>query len=133
MLWSSFCLSVTSRCPIKTSGRIVMVYGINRLILHCLKGYSGIFKISMLDLLTVGQQFTRPACRAAAAAVDGYLLFTPRPQQQTRQPPLLLSVDGTDRRSDGRTDTRPFDNTYRMLCGPRNKGTALWNFVQTLN
>jgi len=28
-----------------------------------------------------------------------------RPQQQTRRPPLLLSIDGTDRRTDGRTMT----------------------------
>ena len=40
-----------------------------------------------------------------------------RPQQQTRRPPLLLSIDGTDRR----TDTRPFDDAYRILCGPRKK------------
>jgi len=25
---------------------------------------------------------------------------------------LLLSIDGTDRRADGRTDTRPFDDAY---------------------
>jgi len=28
-------------------------------------------------------------------------------QQQTRRPPLLLSSDGTDRQTDGRTDGRP--------------------------
>jgi len=27
-------------------------------------------------------------------------------QQQTRQPPLLLSIDGTDRQTDGRTPDR---------------------------
>jgi len=26
-----------------------------------------------------------------------------RPQQQTRRPPLLLSIDGTDRQTDGQT------------------------------
>ena len=58
----------------------------------------------MLDLLTVGPKFTRPACRAAAAAIDRYLLQThARPQQQTHRPPLLLSTDGTDRQTDGRT------------------------------
>ena len=30
---------------------------------------------SLLDLLTVGPKFTLPACRAAAAAVDQYLLL----------------------------------------------------------
>jgi len=30
-------------------------------------------------------------------------------QQQTRRPPLLLSIDGTDRRMDGRTDRRTLD------------------------
>jgi len=39
-----------------------------------------------------------------------------RPQQQTRRPPLLLSIDGTD----GRTDTRPLYDAYWILCGPRN-------------
>jgi len=29
-------------------------------------------------------------------------------QQQTHRTPLLLSIDGTDRRTDGRTDTGPF-------------------------
>ena len=40
----------------------------------------------MLDLLTVGPTFARPACRSIAAAIDLYL--------QTRHPP----TDGTDRR-----------------------------------
>ena len=40
------------------------------------------------------------------------------PQQQTRAPPpLLLSIDGTD----GRTDTQPFYDAYRILCGTRKK------------
>ena len=47
-------------------------------------------------------------------------------QQQTRQPPLLLSIDGTDRRTDrqtdGRTDTGPFYDARRILRSPaRNK------------
>ena len=37
-----------------------------------------------------------------------------RPQQQTRRLPLLLSIDGTDRRMDGRT-------LDRLLHGLRNK------------
>jgi len=51
----------------------------------------------MLDLLAVGPKFTRPACRAAAAAIDRYLLLAPAPD-----PPQLLSIDGRD--TDGRTD-----------------------------
>jgi len=33
-----------------------------------------------------------------------------RPQQQTRRPPLLLSIDGTDRRRDRQTDRRTLDH-----------------------
>jgi len=32
-------------------------------------------------------------------------------------PPLLLSIDGTD----GRTDARLFYEAYRILCRPRDK------------
>jgi len=39
-----------------------------------------------------------------------------RLQQQTHRPPLLLLIDGTDRR----TDTRPFYDAYHILFGPRN-------------
>ena len=61
----------------------------------------------MLDLQTVGPEFTRPACCAAAADIDRYLLQAcARPQQQTRQLPRLLSMYGTDRRTDGRTVCR---------------------------
>ena len=38
-----------------------------------------------------------------------------RPQQQTRRPPLLLSINGTDRR----TDTRPLYDACHIQCGPR--------------
>ena len=56
----------------------------------------------MSDLLTVGSKFTRSACRAAAAAIDLYVPRSrARPQQQTRRAPLLLSIDGTDRQTDG--------------------------------
>jgi len=54
----------------------------------------------MLDLLTVGPKFTRPACRAAAAAIGRYLL----PASALSSKPAsrrLLSIDGTDGRSDG--------------------------------
>ena len=43
-----------------------------------------------------------------------------RPQQQTRRPLLLLlSIDGTDRRTDRQTDTRPFYDNYCILRGRR--------------
>jgi len=61
---------------------------------------------TMLDLLAVGPKFTRPASRAAAAAVGRYLLrASARPQQQTcrRRLSLPLSIDVTDRRSDRQT------------------------------
>ena len=43
----------------------------------------------MLDLLTVARKFMRPRTILAPCA---------RPQQQTRRPPLLLSIDRTDGR-----------------------------------
>jgi len=36
-------------------------------------------------------------------------------QQQTRQPPLLLSMDGADRR----TDARPLNRSCCAVCGQR--------------
>jgi len=53
----------------------------------------------MLDLLAVGPKFTRPTYREPAAAIDRYLFARAQPQQQTRRPPLLLSIDGTDRQT----------------------------------
>jgi len=45
-----------------------------------------------------------------AAAVDQYLLRArARPQQQTRQPPVLLSIDETNRERHKRTDGRTLD------------------------
>ena len=43
-----------------------------------------------------------------------------RPQQQTRRPPLLLSINGTDRQ----TDTRPLYDACHILCGPRKSGST---------
>jgi len=46
--------------------------------------------------------FTWSARRAAAAAINRYLLrVRARPQQQTRRMTQLLSIDGRDRRTDG--------------------------------
>jgi len=53
----------------------------------------------MLDLLAVGPKFTRPTYRDPAAAIDRYLFARAQLQQQTRRPPLLLSIDGTDRQT----------------------------------
>jgi len=47
-----------------------------------------------------------------------------RAQQQTRRPPLLLSIDGTDGQTDVRTDTRPLHDAYRVL-GPITHKQAL--------
>ena len=79
---------------------------------------------SMFDLLAVGPKFTRPSCRAAAAATDWYLLqASVRPQQQTR-PHAAAAVDRRDRQTDGHA------TVYRILCGPRNKTVIqlnMWN------
>ena len=56
----------------------------------------------MLDLLTVGPQFTRPASRAAAAAIDRYLLL-PRPTSAANPSVAAAAVDRRDRQTDGRT------------------------------
>jgi len=70
---------------------------------------------TMSDLRTSGPKFTRPACRAAVAAIDRYLL----PRQTSAANLLRLSIAVTDRR----TDTRPFYNAYRIICGPHNNLT----------
>jgi len=57
----------------------------------------------MWGLLIVGPKFTRPARRAAAAAIDQYLPSArARPQQQTR-PTAAVAVDRRKRQTDGRT------------------------------
>jgi len=60
----------------------------------------------MLGFTPVGPKFTRPACRAAAAAaaIDRHLLRAgARPQQQTHRTDAAAAVDRWDRRTDGRT------------------------------
>jgi len=49
----------------------------------------------------------RICCWAPAPAIDRYLLPRQGAQQQTRRTLLLRSIDGTDRRTHRRTDTRP--------------------------
>ena len=56
----------------------------------------------MLDLLTVGPKFTRPACRAAAAAIDRYLL--PAPDLCSKPAGNRCCCRLVDRRTTGRTD-----------------------------
>jgi len=70
---------------------------------------------STLNLLPVGPKFTRPACRAAVAISAARA----RPQQQTRWPPLLLSIDGTDRR----TDTQRYDTIRDTILTCARKPT----------
>jgi len=58
----------------------------------------------MLDLLTVGLKFTRPACRAAAAAIDRYLLSAPDFRSKTIGCRCCCRATGqTDGQSDGQT------------------------------
>jgi len=76
---------------------------------------------SIKDLLTVGPKFTRPARRAAAAAVDRYMLSAPDlSSKPARRRCCCPSKGQTYRRTDGRTLDR-FMNAYRIPCGPRNK------------
>ena len=58
---------------------------------------------STLNLLPVGPKFTRPACRAEAAAIERY---QPRPAPDLSSKPAARSraVDRQDRQTDGRTD-----------------------------
>jgi len=58
------------------------------------------------------------ACSTAPAAVRRYLLLAGR-SAANRAPPLLRSIDRTDRHRDGRTDTRPLRcgaTTARVAC-----------------
>jgi len=61
----------------------------------------------MLDLLTVGQKFTRLACRATTAAIDRYLL--PAPDLSTKPAGPAAAVDRLDRQTDGLTDGHSTD------------------------
>ena len=80
----------------------------------------------MLDLLTVGPNFTRPACLAAAAAVGRYLL--PAPDLSSKPAGRAATVDlrdKTDRKTVGRKDTPPFHDDCRILCGLRHNSSRL--------
>ena len=70
------------------------------------------------ELLTVGQKFTRPACRVTEAAIDRYLLLVrARTQQHCSKPASRSGCCRLMGQTDGRTDTRPFYDAYRILCG----------------
>jgi len=49
-------------------------------------------------------------------------------QQQTRQPPLLLSIHGTDRRTDRQMDARPLHNLI-----PQTMRTVSINYSRNTN
>jgi len=70
----------------------------------------------MLDLLIVGLKFTRPACHAAAAAIDRHLL--PAPDLSSKPADRRCCCCRPTGETDGRTDTRPFSDAYRIVCGP---------------
>ena len=69
---------------------------------------------STFDLLTVGPKFTRPTCRAAAAAIDRYLL--PAPDLSSKPADRRCCYRSTGQ-TDGRNDTRLFYDAYRILRG----------------
>jgi len=58
------------------------------------------------------------SCRALSAGALCSNRSTSPAQQQTHRPLLLLSIDGTDRRTDGRPPRR-FIDSPRILCGHR--------------
>jgi len=69
----------------------------------------------MLDLLTVGPKFKRPACRLATAAIDRYLLPAPdlssKPAAASRYCCCRLTGQ-----TDGQTDTQLFYGAFHILC-----------------
>jgi len=75
---------------------------------------NSIYISNVLTRLILGcrRDATRVCC-SAPAPVDRYL--RQGAQQQTRRPPLLLSIDGTDRRSDGWTPDLHIDPASHTL------------------
>ena len=51
-----------------------------------------------------------------------------RPQQQTRRPPLLLSIDGTDR-PDGQTEGRTLDRFMTLTAYYADQVMLLFTFA----
>jgi len=48
-------------------------------------------------------------------------------QQQTRRPPLLLSIDGTDRRTDGRTLDRYLNRAAHIARAASKMQICVWH------
>jgi len=68
---------------------------------------------STLDLLTVGPIFTRPACRAAIAAIDRYLLPAP---DLSSKPAGRRCCCRSMGQTDGETDGRTFDRFMTLAA-----------------
>jgi len=65
---------------------------------------------SMSDLLAVGPKYTRPACRATAPAINGYLL--PAPELSSKPAGRRRCCCRSTGQTDARTDTGPFYDAY---------------------
>ena len=75
----------------------------------------------MLDLLAVGpkdqNQRDPHVARKQQLLID---ICCQRPTSAANPPAAAAAVDRRDRQTDGRTDTRPFRDAYRIPCGPRS-------------
>jgi len=87
----------------------------------------------MLDVLAVGPKFTRPACRAAAAAIDRYVRSAPDLSSKPADRRCCRSTEQTDGRTYGRTLDRFM--TLTAYCADRVLMSTLlqWCIVSTLN
>ena len=76
-----------------------------------------LYQTSVLDHLTVARRSSYRSILYCGPAPD-------LSSQPTCRRLCCRSTGQTDRRTDRLTDTRPFYNAYRMLCGPRNNYTS---------
>jgi len=73
----------------------------------------------MLDLLQSDQNVRGPhVARQQQLSID---VCCPRPTSAANPPAAAAAVDRRDRQTNRRTDTRPFYDACRILCGSRNK------------
>ena len=74
---------------------------------------------SQLDLFTVGPKFTRRVARHHQQQLSIDICY--RRQTSAANSPAAAAVDRLDRQTNGRTDTRPFNDAYciGLLRGPR--------------